>query len=62
LEDAIYWYKAEMRSDFKIGAPEFWQQNAVHYRDRDEEDVNMYDPSSAQQRLKGPPIVVRKQY
>lgn len=62
LEDAIFWYKAEVRGDFRIGAPEFWQHNAVHYRDRDEEDVNMYDPSAANSRLRGPPIVVRKQY
>jgi hypothetical protein len=62
LEDAIFWYKAEIRGDFRIGAPEFWQHNAVHYRDRDEEDVNMYDPSAAGSRLRGPPIVVRKQY
>jgi hypothetical protein len=61
LEDAIFWYKAEMHADFRIGAPEFWQHNAVHYRDRDEEDVNMYDPTNSQ-RLRGPAIVVRKQY
>lgn len=62
LEDAIFWYKAEIRGDFRIGAPEFWQHNAVHYRDRDEEDVNMYDSSAVNTRLRGPPIVVRKQY
>jgi hypothetical protein len=61
LEDAIFWYKANIQGDFRIGAPEFWQHNAVHYRDKDEEDVNMYDPTNSK-RLRGPPIVVRKQY
>jgi hypothetical protein len=61
IEDAIFWYKAEMRPDFKIGAPEFWQHNAMHYRDKDEEDVNMYDPTNSK-KLRGPNIVVRKQY
>jgi hypothetical protein len=61
LEDAIFWYKAAIQGDFRIGAPEFWKHNAVHYRDKDEEDVNMYDPSS-NNRLRGPSIVVRKQY
>jgi hypothetical protein len=61
LEDAIFWYKAEMKSDFRIGSPEAWNRNAIQYRDKDEEDVNMYDPASKNNR-KGPPIVVRKQY
>jgi hypothetical protein len=61
LEDAIFWYKAEIQGDFRIGAPEFWQYNATHYRHKDEEDVNMYDPNN-NQRLRGPAVVVRKQY
>ena len=61
LEDAVFWYKAEMHPDFKIGAPQFWQHNANHYRTPEEEDVNSYDPSQGQ-RLRGPSIVVRKDY
>jgi hypothetical protein len=60
LEDAIFWYKAEMRGDFRIGAPEFWQHNALHYRDPEEDDINRYEGST--KHLKGPAIVVRKQY
>lgn len=59
LEDSIFWYKAGMQPDFKIGAPEFWAHSAMVYRDRDEENVNRYDPNSAK-KLKGPPIEVRK--
>jgi hypothetical protein len=61
LEDAIFWYKAEIRGEFRIGAPQFWQNNVMQYRDKEEENVNMYDPGNGS-RLRGPPIVVRKQY
>lgn len=61
LEDAIFWYKAAIQGDFRIGAPEFWKHNATFYRDREEEDVNSYDPGSAKH-LRGPSILVRKDY
>jgi hypothetical protein len=61
LEDAIFWYKAQIQGDFRIGAPQFWQRNVMQYRDKDEEDVNLYDPGSSKH-LRGPSIVVRKQY
>jgi len=59
LEDSIFWYKAEIQGDFRIGAPEFWQHSATYFRDKDEEDVNMYD-GSAGKKLRGPMIQVRK--
>jgi hypothetical protein len=59
MEDCIYWYKAEMHQDFRIGAPEFWQHSANFYRDKDEEEANKYDPN-AMKKLKGPAINVRK--
>jgi polar amino acid transport system substrate-binding protein len=43
MEDLIFWYKAEIHGDFRIGAPEFWNHSAMHYRDRDEAAVNDYD-------------------
>jgi len=61
IEDAIFWYKAAIQGDFRIGAPEFWKHNATFYRDREEEDVNSYDPGSAKH-LRGPSILVRKDY
>lgn len=42
LEDMIFWYKADMHPEFRIGAPQFWQHNAVNYRVKEEEDVNLY--------------------
>lgn len=59
LEDAIFWQKAQIRGDFRIGAPEFWQHNATHQRDKDEEDINLQDPSSGKH-LRGPSIIVKK--
>jgi len=61
LDDAIFWYKAAIQGDFRIGAPEFWQHNATFYRDREEEDVNSYDPASSKH-LRGPSILVRKDF
>ena len=59
LEDCIFWYKADMHPDFRIGAAEFWQHSANYYRDKQEEEDNQYDPTNAR-RLKGPPITVQK--
>ena len=59
LDDCVFWYKADVHGDFRIGAPQFWQHSANYYRDKDEEDINLYDPSAAR-RLKGPSINVRK--
>ena len=38
LEDQVFWYKAEPRSDFKIGAPSFWKFSQENFTDekRDE--------------------------
>ena len=57
LEDLIFWYKAEMRPEFKIGAPELWSHSAAVYKEQ--EEMNSYDPTRAN-KLKGPPIQVRK--
>jgi hypothetical protein len=57
LEDLVFWYKAEMHGDFRIGAPEFWQASAM--AGKKEGDGDDYDPNSAR-RLKGPQIQVRR--
>ena len=59
LEDAIFWYKAEMHADFKIGAPEFWAHSAALMKDKDEGEMNAYDPAALAKR-KGPTIAVKK--
>ena len=59
MEDCIFWYKAEQHSDFRIGAPEFWAHSAAHFKEKDEECINEYDPNAAR-KLKGPAISVKK--
>jgi hypothetical protein len=58
LEDMIFWYKADMHPEFRIGAPQFWQHNAVNYRVKEEEDVNLYH--GEERRRNAPLIQVRK--
>ena len=67
LDDCIFWYKASLHPDFRIGAPEFW----AHSRSgggggatgpTDEfggGDASAYNGQNGQ-RLKGPTIQVRK--
>ncbi len=59
LEDIVYWYKAEMHGDFRIGAPEFWRASEMQMKKKstDEDD---FDPASINRRNKGPQINVRK--
>ena len=59
LEDSVFWYKASLHGEFRIGDPRFWQHNANYYRDKEEEDINLYDPTQ-QKTVKGPLINVRK--
>jgi len=59
LEDAIFWYKAEMHTDFRIGAPEFWAHSAAMMKEKSEDEMNAYDPAALTKR-KGPTIAVKK--
>lgn len=59
LSDCVFWYKAEIHPDFRIGAPQFWQHSASGSRPDDDEFQQPYDPN-ATRRLKGPAINVRK--
>ena len=61
MEDMIFWYKAEIHGDFKLGAPDLWRQSEMMARIKEEEDVNQYDPSTAT-RLRGPAITVQKRF
>ena len=59
LEDTIFWYRAAIQPDFRIGAPEFWNHSAQFYRTKDDIELNAYDPNAAR-KLKGPPVNVHK--
>jgi hypothetical protein len=58
LEDTVFWYKAQMHGEFRIGAQEFWNHASANSKDG-EDDRNEYDANAAK-RLKGPQISVRK--
>ena len=56
LQDQIFWYRAENRPDFKLGAKQFWEIS----KDLDsDDDEPPYDPSSGKRRS-GPKINVKK--
>jgi hypothetical protein len=59
LEDTVFWYKAEMHGEFRIGAQEFWNHAMANYKEKDGEEGNEYDATAAK-RLKGPMIQVKK--
>src|SRR6056300_924619 len=56
LNDQIFWYKAENRPSFRLGANEFWEMSKKLGSDDDDEE---YDPSKSKKN-KGPPINVKK--
>lgn len=59
LEDAVFWYKAEMHPDFRLGDARFWNTNVETLMAQEGMGGNNYDPN-ASRRLKGPSIQVRK--
>jgi hypothetical protein len=59
LEDAAFWYKAEIHGDFRLCAPEFWRMSQDSYTQVQESEGVSTDPNAAR-RLKGPSIQVRK--
>jgi len=61
LEEMIFWYKAEIHGDFKLGSPDLWRQSELMSRQRDDEDGDQYDPRSSM-RLRGPTINVNKRF
>ena len=56
ITDQIFWYKAEERPDYKLGAKEFWELSK-NLTDDDEGDE--YDPN-AKRKAKGNNIMVKK--
>jgi hypothetical protein len=54
LQDQIFWYKAEQRGKFKLGAKQFWELS----KNLGSDDEDEYDPSKFKK--KGPQITVKK--
>ena len=56
LEDQIFWYKAELHDNFKLGSKEFWDLS----KDIDSDDDDpAYDPNNIRSKS-GPKINVKK--
>lgn len=63
LTDQLYWYKADMHEDFKMGAKEFWQLSLSQQRDEDDDDGDceeLYDVALLKQHKRTPVINVEK--
>ena len=60
LTDQIYWYKADMHTDFKLGAREFWQLSSTTTQDEsDDDDEELFNVEMLRNK-RGPAINVRK--
>jgi hypothetical protein len=57
LTDQVFWYKADLHKDFKMGSKEFWE---LSKNLPEEDDEDKYDPSKFKKRSAGPPIYVKK--
>jgi len=69
LEDQVYWYKATIRNDFKVGSPELWRMQALQLERQvlgiapppEEEDEEDFNPRIAKGAKKNVPMIrVRK--
>jgi len=58
IQDQVFWYKADQRNDFRLGAKEFWELSRQINDDDDEGD--QYDPNNVKKRGQGPKISVKK--
>jgi hypothetical protein len=57
LNDQVFFYKADMHNDFKLGSKEFWELSKDIHSDDEEET---YDPAKSRKKGAGPKINVRK--
>jgi hypothetical protein len=60
ISDQLYWYKAEIHGDFKLGAKEFWQIGAANDTESDDDDEEMFNAEALNRNKKGPKINVHK--
>lgn len=63
LEDQVFWYKAEPKEAFRLGAPEFWnwhEQNINHEMVNDDDGEEMLDASTMRNSRTGPLVNVKK--
>lgn len=57
LSEQVFWYKADMHNDFKLGSKEFWELSKDMNSDDEDEK---YDPNNTKKRGQGQKINVKK--
>jgi hypothetical protein len=57
ISDCVFWYKAPIRKNFRVGSPAFWQHHQRHYNPRAAQTDGT--PSSELKR-RGPSLVIKK--
>ena len=61
LADQLYWYRAEIHPEFRIGAKEFWQLSAATTQEEsDDDEEELYNVEVLRKSKKGPAINVQK--
>lgn len=61
LEDQVFWYRAEPKGDFRIGAPEFWRWHQELCENADDDDgEDLMDASKMRSARAGPLVNVKK--
>ena len=58
LEEQVFWYKADIHNDFKIGSKEFWELSKDI--DSDDEETTNFDASKSRKKSGPAPIKVTK--
>jgi hypothetical protein len=61
IEDCVFWYKARMRKNFKVGSPAIWAEHKKNYKPKNYAGKkNLQDPNLVQKNSKSPQINVKK--
>ena len=50
IQDCVFWYKASMRKNFRIGSAEMWNYHKKNYNPKYETSKNGNDPNKAKKR------------
>jgi hypothetical protein len=58
IEDCVFWYKARLHKNFKVGAPEYWQAHKKLFNKG--QNLNRIDPKNIKGRV-SPNFKVTKQ-
>lgn len=50
IEDCVFWYKAKVRTGFRIGSPQLWNYHNKNYNTKHKQDDSKVDPRKIQRR------------